>query len=113
MSGIDLRLLIASGFVSLAVFWLLSTVVWRVTGTWERELTIAERDSGVSVERITLGQLGPLVTGRREVPGGYQELSGFAFGPVPCCRTWPGACWWFHPPAPWPRPWTSTPHWPK
>ncbi len=82
MHGDDLRLVLLSGFVSLAVLWLLSTLIFRVTGTWERDLSPAERESGVTTERITLGQLGPLVTGRREVPGGYQELSGFAFGPV-------------------------------
>ena len=82
MTGDDLRLILLSGFVSLAVVWVLSSVLFRVTGTWERDLSVAERESGTSPERITLGQLGPLVTGRREVPGGYQELSGIAFGPV-------------------------------
>lgn len=82
IGGVDVRLVIVSVLVSLAVLWLLSTLLFRVSGTWERELTVAEREAGAPVERITLGQLGPLVTGRREVPGGYQELSGFAVGPV-------------------------------
>ncbi|MDP2341773.1 MAG: hypothetical protein Q8O67_12515 [Deltaproteobacteria bacterium] len=60
--------------------WLLTTFLFRVSGTWERELTPAERESGMRPERITLGQLGPLVTGRREVPGGWQELSGLLVG---------------------------------
>ncbi len=62
------------------VLWLLSTILFRVSGTWERELTTSERDNGVKPERITLGQLGPLVTGRRDVPGGHQELSGLLVG---------------------------------
>ncbi len=60
--------------------WLLTTFLFRVTGTWERELTTAEREEGMKPERITLGQLGPLVTGRREVAGGHIEFSGLLVG---------------------------------
>jgi hypothetical protein len=60
--------------------WLLSTFLFRVTGTWERELTPSERESGVKPERMTLGQLGPLITGRRDVAGGHIELSGLLIG---------------------------------
>lgn len=60
--------------------WLFTAFLFRVSGTWERELTQTERDSGLRPERITLGQLGPLITGRREVPGGWQEISGILVG---------------------------------
>lgn len=82
MSGDDVRLIIVLAAGVLAVVWVLSTLLFRVTGTWERDLTVAERDSGVPVERITLAQLGPLITGRRDVPGGHHEFSGWAFGPI-------------------------------
>jgi hypothetical protein len=61
--------------------WVLSSFVWRVAGTWERVLTDEDIDDGVRRERITLAQLGPFVTGRRDVRGGYQEYSGIAYGP--------------------------------
>jgi hypothetical protein len=60
--------------------WILSTLLFRVTGTWERVLSRAEIEDGARPERITLGQLGPLVTGRRDVPGGHQEFSGLLVG---------------------------------
>jgi hypothetical protein len=60
--------------------WVASTFVFRVGGTWERTLSAAERESGARAERITLAQLGPLVTGRRDVPGGHQEFSGLLVG---------------------------------
>ena len=63
-----------------AFVWLLTTFLFRVTGTWERDLTAAEREEGVRPERITLGQLGPLVTGRRDVAGGHVEFSGVLIG---------------------------------
>lgn len=62
------------------VLWLASTFLFRVSGTWERELTGAERDAGMRPERISLGQLGPLITGRREVAGGHVEFSGLLVG---------------------------------
>lgn len=64
----------------LGVLWFVSTLLLRVTGTWERELTPAERAEGAQPERITIGQLGPLVTGRREVAGGHVEFSGIMIG---------------------------------
>jgi hypothetical protein len=79
-TGDTIRLVIASGLLGVAALWMLSTVVFRVSGTWERELSPSEREAGAAAERITLGQLGPLVTGRRDVPGGYQELSGILIG---------------------------------
>ena len=62
------------------VVWVVSAYVFRVSGTWERTLSSAERESGTRAEQITLAQLGPLVTGRRDVPGGHQELSGLLVG---------------------------------
>lgn len=60
--------------------WLLSTLIWRVTGSWERVISDEERAEGARKERITFGQLGPFVTGRRDVKGGYQEYSGLLVG---------------------------------
>ena len=51
--------------------------VVRVTGTWER---VDEGLKGGRVERITLVQFGPFVRGRRLVPGGFQQLSGYIRG---------------------------------
>lgn len=75
-----LRLIAVAGTLGALGVWLLSTFIWRVTGTWERVLTDAERADGAKKEKITLGQLGPFVTGRREVKGGYQEFSGLMIG---------------------------------
>lgn len=75
-----MQLVVVAGIGGVFALWLLSTFLFRVSGTWEREMTIAERESGMRPERITLGQLGPLVTGRRDVPGGWQELSGLLIG---------------------------------
>jgi len=61
--------------------------VLNVSGTWERipteeELAEAEEEGlwPLPEERLVLGQFGPFVTGRREIPGGYQEFSGFMVG---------------------------------
>jgi hypothetical protein len=62
------------------VTWVASAFVFRVAGTWERTLSSSDREAGVRPEQITLAQLGPLVTGRRDVPGGHQELSGLLVG---------------------------------
>jgi len=81
MNAQTLQVLIASVLSGAFVLWLVLSVIYRVTGTWERDLSAAEREAGVSPERVTFGQLGPLVTGRRDVVGGHQELSGILFGP--------------------------------
>ncbi len=65
---------------SVFVVWVASTFVFRVAGTWERTLSSTEREAGTRAEQITLAQLGPLVTGRRDVVGGHQELSGLLIG---------------------------------
>ena len=61
---------------ALALAWALSALFFRVSGTWLRELSERDRARGVQPERIELTQLGPFVSGRRELPGGYQEFSG-------------------------------------
>ena len=82
--GVDaeaLRLAVLIALGGGAGLWLLSSLFWKVSGTWERVLTDADIEEGARRERITLAQLGPFVTGRRDVRGGYQEYSGIAFGP--------------------------------
>ena len=75
-----MRIVLVAALGSAGALWLLSTFVFRVGGTWERVLSKAEIADGVRVERITLGQLGPFVTGRRDVVGGHQEYSGIVVG---------------------------------
>ncbi len=62
----------------------LVTLIFNVSGTWERIPTDTELAEIAAnpyktppCERIVLGQFGPLVTGRRDVPGGHQEFGGF------------------------------------
>jgi hypothetical protein len=72
---------VVAGLVAGAsVLWVVSSFLYRVAGTWERSMSAAEREAGTRPEQITLAQLGPLVTGRREVAGGHQELSGLLVG---------------------------------
>ena len=75
-----LRIAAIAAIGTVAGAWLLSTFIWRVTGTWERVISEDERDGGAKKERITFGQLGPFVTGRRDVKGGFQEYSGLMMG---------------------------------
>lgn len=75
-----LRIIAVAGTLGALGLWVLSTFIWRVTGTWERMLSDDERADGAKKEKITFGQLGPFVTGRREVKGGYQEYSGLMIG---------------------------------
>lgn len=75
-----LRIAAIAAIGTVAGAWVLSTFIWRVTGTWERVISDEERAEGARKERITLGQLGPFVTGRRDVKGGYQEYSGLLVG---------------------------------
>jgi hypothetical protein len=82
MDGNTLRLVVVVGLVVGLVIWVFASVVWRVGGVWERVLSPAERDAGAQQEQIILAQLGPLVMGRRDVVGGYQELTGLVFGPI-------------------------------
>lgn len=62
------------------------SLVMNVSGTWERlptpeeERAAHELGRALPRERIVFGQFGPFVTGRRELPGGHQEFSGFMIG---------------------------------
>lgn len=80
MDAETLRVVVIAALGVAGGVWFLSTLLFRVTGTWERVLTQAELDEGARPERITLGQLGPIVTGRRDVKGGHQEYSGIQIG---------------------------------
>lgn len=80
MNAETVRIVVIAALGVAAVLWVVAAFLFRVTGTWERVLTDEELADGLRAERITLGQLGPLVTGRRDVVGGYQEFSGFVVG---------------------------------
>jgi hypothetical protein len=80
VDGDTLRIIVLSLLGVAGAAWLLSTFIFRVSGTWERVLSQEEIDEGVRPERVTLAQLGPLVTGRRDVKGGHQEYSGIIVG---------------------------------
>jgi hypothetical protein len=82
MTSDELRVVLLAAIGVAAGLWLLMTLVFRVSGTWERELSDDERELGTRPERIVLGQLGPFVKGRREVGGGYQDFSGLIIGPM-------------------------------
>jgi hypothetical protein len=75
-----LRMLVLALLCGAVVVWSVLAWWYRVGGTWERVLTEAERREGARPERFTLGQLGPFVTGRRDVPGGHQEFNGLLVG---------------------------------
>ncbi|MFZ9886070.1 MAG: hypothetical protein ACO3JL_01105 [Myxococcota bacterium] len=75
-----LRLGLLSFLGGAAGLWLLTTLLFRVGGTWERVPDEDEVRSDARLERLTLGQLGPLVNGRRDVAGGHQEFSGVLLG---------------------------------
>lgn len=57
----------------------LSSLIWNVSGTWER-VPDESLPKGVRPERLKLGQFGPFVRGRRDVPGGWQEYAGTMWG---------------------------------
>ncbi len=80
MDGDTIRVVVVAALGGTAALWLLSTFLFRISGTWERVLSDDEIADGARVERITLGQLGPFITGRRDVTGGYQEYSGIVVG---------------------------------
>jgi hypothetical protein len=82
VDGNTIRLIVVASLAAAFVLWVVASAIWRVGGVWERELSPAEREAGALPEQIVLAQLGPLVTGRRDVVGGHQELTGLAFGPV-------------------------------
>ena len=80
MDAETLRWTLITVVVGALFMWGLTSLLFRVSGTWERVLTDEEIAKGARRERVSLGQMGPLVMGRRDVPGGYQELSGFLVG---------------------------------
>jgi hypothetical protein len=80
MDGELLRLVLLSTVGGIGSLWLFSTVVFRVSGTWERVPSEEGEEEGRRGERLTLAQLGPFVKGRRDVSGGYQEFSGLVVG---------------------------------
>jgi len=88
---------------ALVLFGIIVSFVFNVSGTWERipiddEPVQSDADgydydyedddddddeyqySLALNERLVLGQFGPFVTGRRDLPGGHQEFSGFMVG---------------------------------
>lgn len=80
MDAETLRWILIWAVVGFLLMWGLTALLFRVSGTWERVLTDEELERGARRERVTFGQMGPFVSGRRDVPGGYQELSGVLFG---------------------------------
>jgi hypothetical protein len=80
LDAATLRLTVIVALACAGAMWLVLSWIYRVTGTWERVLSAQERAEGARAERMTLGQLGPFVTGRRDVPGGHQEFSGVLVG---------------------------------
>lgn len=75
-----LKILVPAVLVALAVLSLLASFIWNVSGTWER-VPDEGQPRGARPERLVLGQFGPFVRGRRDVPGGWQEYAGLMFGP--------------------------------
>lgn len=75
-----LRLGLLALFGGGAGLWLLTALLFRVGGTWERDLDDEEGTADTRPERLILGQLGPFVNGRRDVAGGHQEFSGILMG---------------------------------
>ncbi len=74
-----LKVAVPLALAGLAGLSLLMSVIFNVTGTWERVPEDGQSTGGVP-ERLTLGQFGPFVRGRREVPGGWQEYGGLMWG---------------------------------
>ncbi len=74
-----LKIAVPLALAGLAGLSLLMSVIFNVTGTWERVPEDGQSTGGVP-ERLTLGQFGPFVRGRREVPGGWQEYGGLMWG---------------------------------
>ncbi len=70
--GMVLIVIVIIAFISVMAV----SSLYSVSGVWER---IENRESGgAAKEKISLGQLGPVVVGRRELAGGYQTFFGIA-----------------------------------
>ena len=80
MNPEQLRVVVIVGLLASGALWIVASYVFSMAGTWERVLRDDEVAEGNRTERITLAQIGPFVTGRRDIPGGHQELSGFSLG---------------------------------
>lgn len=80
MTGETLRLALLIAVPAAGLVWALTSFLVPMSGTWQRELRPGPRGPGTHVERIELHKLGPFVSGRAEVPGGWQEFSGYLVG---------------------------------
>ena len=80
MDGDTLRLLILGIVTSFASLWVLLSFLVRISGIWVQEDERGQGGRRGQDTELELAQLGPWVTGRREVPGGIQEFSGFLIG---------------------------------
>lgn len=79
MDGDSLRVLIFSVVVTVFFLWVVFSFFVRIGGVWIQEFDDTKRRKRHDDE-VELAQLGPWVTGRREVDGGVQEFSGFLIG---------------------------------
>jgi hypothetical protein len=74
-----LKIAVPVVLAALAGLSLLGSLIFNVSGTWER-VPEEGTDPNARLERLTLGQLGPFVRGRRDIAGGWQEYSGLMWG---------------------------------
>ena len=66
-----------AGVAILLLVIVILSLIFSVSGVWER---IEKSGEGEAVrERITLGQFGPFIVGRRDLAGGHQTFFGLAF----------------------------------
>ena len=75
-----LRLAVPAVLCALIAASIIGSLLFNVSGTWERVRDDDDIKGKAPRERLTLGQFGPFVRGRREVPGGWQEYSGLMWG---------------------------------
>lgn len=80
MDGETVRVLLLALLGAGGGLWLASSLLVRVGGTWERELSRDERARGERADRFSLSSVGPWVSGRVDIDGGHQELSGLIVG---------------------------------
>jgi hypothetical protein len=80
MDSEQLRVVVVAALLACGALWIIASYVWSMAGTWERVFDEHEAQEGARPERMTLVQLGPFITGRRDIVGGHQELSGFSLG---------------------------------
>jgi len=80
MDGETVRLLVACVLGGGVCLWILSSLIFSVSGDWVRVLDDETRARGARPEHLALGTFGPIVTGRSEQPGGHHEYSGVSIG---------------------------------